>query len=104
MEDKTPTIDEWEWDEGNLWKAEDHGYTPRTVVEVASGEPRFRPNTGEGRSATHQMVGPASSGRRWTFCILQVREGLWRTITGWPSTKTEGAWYDQEERNDEQGE
>lgn len=82
----------WLWDEGNLGKAEAHGYTPRTVDEVAGGDPKFRPNL-RGRAATHQMIGPASDGRVWTFCVLEAQDGVWRTVTGWPSTKGEREWY-----------
>lgn len=82
----------WQWDEGNLWKAEDHGYTPRIVDEVAGGTPKFRENL-KGRAATHQMIGPAEDGQMWTFCVLEVLDGLWRTVTGWPSTKKEREWY-----------
>jgi hypothetical protein len=86
------TIEAWEWDEGNLWKAEAHGYTPRTVEEVAQEEPKFRENL-KGRAATHQMIGPTADGQMWTFCVLQVRGGIWRTVTGWPSTGKEQEWY-----------
>lgn len=85
-------IEEWEWDEANLRKAESHGYTPRTVDEVTVGEPKFRLNL-QGRAATHQMIGSAAEAQFWTFCVLRVRGGLWRTVTGWPSTKTEREWY-----------
>ena len=86
------TIETWEWDEGNLWKADAHGYTPRTVQEVAGGRARFRENL-RGRAATHQMIGTDARGRCWTLCIMQVREGLWRAVTGWPSTRRECEWY-----------
>jgi hypothetical protein len=82
----------WEWDDGNLWKADSHGYTPRIVEEVAFGSPKFRSNR-KRRAATHQMIGPALNGRFWTFCVLEVRPGQWRTVTGWPSTRTEVGWY-----------
>lgn len=86
-------IEGWQWDEGNLWKAEAHGYSPETVEAVAEQIPRFRANL-QGRAATHQMIGPDASNRRWTFCILEVKDGLWRTVTGWPSTSKESSWYD----------
>lgn len=86
-------IQGWQWDEGNLWKAQAHGFTPRTVDEVSGGRPMFRLNL-KGRAATHQMIGRDAQGRTWTFCVLQVQTGLWRTITGWPSTTKDQAWYD----------
>ena len=85
-------IEEWEWDEGNLWKAADHRYSPRTVDQVSEEAPKFRANL-KGRAATHQMIGPDLGGRMWTFCVLNVRDGIWRTVTGWPSTPTERGWY-----------
>ena len=85
-------IEAWQWDEGNLWKAEAHGYAPRTVEEVTGGKPKFRANL-RGRAATHQMIGPAADGRMWTFCVLEIQEGLWRAVTGWPSTGKEETWY-----------
>ena len=85
-------IEAWEWDEGNLAKATEHGYTPRTVDQVSQEEPKFRKNL-KGQAATHQMIGPDFGGRVWTFCVLQVRDGIWRTVTGWPSTSTEQGWY-----------
>jgi hypothetical protein len=34
-------LEEWQWDDGNLWKAADHGYSPRTVDEVSGNKPKF---------------------------------------------------------------
>lgn len=87
-------IEEWQWDDGNLWKAETHGYTSRTVYEVATGSPQFRANLPD-RATTHQMIGPAADGRFWTLCIVQVRDSLWRVVTGWPSTGPEREWYER---------
>jgi hypothetical protein len=89
-------LEEWLWDDGNLWKAADHGYSPRKVDEVSSNKPKFRENL-KGRAATHQMVGPDSRDRLWTFCIVQVEDGLWRTVTGWPSTPQESKWFEEGE-------
>lgn len=86
------TIEAWQWDDGNLRKADAHGYTARTVDEVSGGSPKFRANL-RGRAATHQMIGPDANERLWTFCVLDVSEGLWRTVTGWPSTAKEREWY-----------
>ena len=86
--------------EGNLWKAAGHGYTPRTIQEVAGGQPRFRENL-RGRAASHQMIGPDAFGQCWTFCVMQVREGPWRTVTGWPATRREHEWYASQLANEE---
>jgi len=37
--------------------------------------------------------------KEMTLCILQLpsQEGIWRCVTGWPSTKKEGEWYEDKE-------
>jgi hypothetical protein len=42
------------------------------------------------------MIGPCISGRYWTIVVVEVDDalGLWRPITGWPSTEKEiKAWH-----------
>lgn len=89
-------IEEWEWDEGNLSHCARHEVTPRVVAEVSGRKPLFRANL-EGRTATYQMVGPDEAGRWWTICLVIVREGRGRVITGWPATKNERIWWTEHE-------
>lgn len=86
-------IGAWQWDDGNLPKIASHGFSPRTVEEVAGGSPKFRANL-RGRATTHQMIGPAGDGRWWTLCVMCVYEDVWRCVTGWPSTRRESEWYE----------
>lgn len=44
------------------------------------------------------MIGPSLTGRLWTVIIvrsLTSKGGLWRPITGWPSTGAEGKKYER---------
>jgi len=89
------TIQEWEWDEGNITELGRHGATPKTVRQVAEGSPKFRSNK-KGRAATHQMIGPDAGGGIWVMCILQLEpweKGRWRAVTGWRANDAETAWY-----------
>jgi hypothetical protein len=66
---------------------------PRTWT----GDPFLAVNPSrEGRSGSHLMIGPCISGRYWTIVVMEVDDalGLWRPITGWPSTEKEiKAWH-----------
>jgi hypothetical protein len=88
-----------EWDEENESHCARHGLTPIIAAEVLQGAPRFfRGKTG--RTATHAMIGPALDGRWWTVHILETaKPGVWRPITGWPSTGQETALYKKSGRN-----
>jgi hypothetical protein len=87
-------IEEWQWDDDNVTHLREHQLSPKHVYEVFTEAPRFRPNLA-GRTATHQMLGPDLTGTVLVFCILQtpIREGLWRTITGWQAEEPEEDWY-----------
>ena len=88
------TIEEWEWDDGNLGELGRHEVTRRIVLQVAEEAPRFRPNV-KGRAVTHQMIGPDRGGGYWTICIVQSdrEQGRWRAITGWRSDPEDVTWY-----------
>jgi len=66
-----------------------HGLEPNIVWDVWADTPIVLSRVG--RAGTHLMIGEASSGRIWTVAILlvDVELGLWRPITGWPSTRKE---------------
>lgn len=92
---RTPRIEEWEWDDGNLGELARHGLTRRVVLQVAEGAPMFRRNR-KGRPAAYQMIGPDYGGRLWTVCIAESGPGVsdrWRAVTGWASGPKEIAWY-----------
>jgi hypothetical protein len=68
-----------------------NGASPHVEVSAEysnAGVPDGMPTT------TATMIGPDAKGKSWTFCVLNIYEGLWRTVTGWPSTAKERAWYD----------
>lgn len=87
-------ISEWQWDDGNLDELAAHGVRRSTVEDVAEEQPRFRRNK-QGRAASHQMIGPDTSGAIYVICIVEVRgqPGLWRAVTGWPADTAERDWY-----------
>jgi len=88
------SIQEWQWDDGNLEELAAHGLERRTVLEVWRTDPRFRPNKA-GRAATDQMVGPDVGGRMWVVCILESERstGVWRAVTGWDAEPKDVNWY-----------
>ena len=89
------TIEEWEWDDGNLAELAAHGVSRLTVIRVSEEVPLFRRNK-KRRAATLQMIGPDRGGTFWTVCIVEASEwrpGRWRAVTGWRSEPHEIAWY-----------
>lgn len=87
-------VDELEWDETNLEHCARHGLTAEIAESVRSKEPEFFRETRKGRTGTHAMLGPSTEGRFWTIKLKRTsREGVWRPITGWPSTNSEISSY-----------
>lgn len=83
----------FEWDEDNEPHCGRHGLTPFIAEEVRLGRPLVFPGK-PARTATHMMIGPAQDGRFWTLHILEShRIGIWRPITGWPSSASETKLY-----------
>ncbi len=86
-------VDEFEWDEENEGHCAPHGVTPLLVDQVKDRAPKFFPNK-EGKTGTHMMIGPDRTGRFWTIIVLPAgKAGMWRAITGWPSTNPEISHY-----------
>ena len=73
-----------------------HGVTAALLDEVAQQSPKLFPNEGQGRSGNHLLIGPAVDGRFWTIVVLELMDGVWRPITGWPSTGQELRLYREE--------
>ena len=75
-----------------------HGIDGNLVADVLAGTPIVAINQPrDGRSGSHLLVGPSSTGRCWTIVVVEIDEaiGLWRPITGWPSTRKEiQLWQD----------
>jgi hypothetical protein len=92
-----------EWDEENESHCARHGLTPIVAAEVLGHAPLFfRGKTG--RTATHAMIGPARDDRCWTVHILETaKPGVWRPITGWPSTGQELVLYKRKDRMENSG-
>ena len=86
-----------EWDDDNLRHIlveSPHGLTRLLVETVKDTAPLlFINEPREGRSGTHVMIGPDADGRFWTVILLDRGLGIWRAITGWPSTKSEMSLY-----------
>src|SRR5258706_1759692 len=81
------SIEEWEWDDGNIEHLAARGISPELIEdEIWQEAPKFNTNR-RNRSASHFMIGPDRSQRSWTICTLQVAEApaIWRAITGWKS-------------------
>jgi len=92
----TISIRGWDFDERNRAHLTRHGIDDNLVWDVWAGSPILVPNK-PGRSGSHLMIGPDSTGRLWTIVIVPVDEdlGLWRAITGWPSERKEReSWED----------
>lgn len=74
-----------------------HGLTETIVWDVWAGDfGLFFNPPAPTRSGTHLMIGPDSGGRHWTIVVVEVdaEHGVWRPITGWPSTQKEiDAWH-----------
>jgi hypothetical protein len=90
----------FEWDESNLYHMlveSPHGLGPDLCEEIKDDSPKLIPNRQRaGRSGSHLMVGPDKEGRFWTVVLLDRSRGLWRPITGWPSTANESRLYREE--------
>ncbi len=96
-------VQELEWDEVNEEHAWAHGLTPTIAEEVLTNTPIFLRNK-KGLAGTHLVVGPDRHGRFWTFSILPTRRsGVWRPITGWPSSKGEVVRYGQHQPKEGSG-
>jgi hypothetical protein len=86
-------VQRFDWDEENeghqkwglnLWIADD----------VLNNRPIFFPNERR-KTGSHKMIGPTFTGSFWT--VILKRTGLakvWRPITGWPSSDSEVAAYE----------
>jgi len=86
----------FEWDEDNERECRYHGLTDKIVVEVNDRRPLYFLNK-MGRTATHRMIGPDSTGRYWMVAILPTRiRGCWRPITGYPAAENEMELYEEE--------
>ena len=88
-------VDELEWDEANIEHCARHELTPTVAESVRTGAPKLFPN-GESKTGSHVMVGPNEPGRYWTVILLDLGNGKYRPITGWPSTNTEIRHYRSE--------
>lgn len=89
-----PIIEGFEWDEANAEHLLRHNLTPEVVDEVATvGRPilwRKRQRRRQRRSTRRQLIGRDRYGIFWTVVVEPTRErGIWRPITGWPSTPRE---------------
>lgn len=93
-------ITDWEFDVHNRAHLARHNIDDNLVMEVFLDRPCFAVNPPcEGRSGSHQMIGPSGRGKYWTIIITRVEDGppgLWRAITGWPSTSKERRLYDEQ--------
>ncbi len=74
--------------EDELWRHRISDVDALAVLE--SGRRVFLRNKRR-RPGTHKMIGPDRKGRLLTIVVspLSRKEGLWRPITGWPSTRGE---------------
>ncbi len=85
-------IREFEFDDRNLRHLASHEIDANLVLDILTGEPVIAVNEPRhNRSGSHLMIGPSAMGRYWTIVIIEVdsEAGVWRPITGWPSTQKE---------------
>ena len=88
----TSEIRDFEFDYRNLAHLAERNIDANLVLEILAGEPVFAVNEPRpDRSGSHLMIGSAANGRHWTIVIVEMDEqlGIWRPITGWPSTRKE---------------
>lgn len=87
-------ISEWVWDDGNVEEIWAHRLSPRDIIDVWEGAPKFRRNK-KGRAATHQMIGPDRGGRFLAVFICEntVQPGLWRVVTARKAERPECEWW-----------
>jgi hypothetical protein len=91
------TVLGFEFDGANLEHLAIKEIDDALIAEILVGRPRVFQRERRGRSGSHRMIGPDAAGRLWTVVISEVDKdlGLWRPITGWPSTGKEArAWQD----------
>lgn len=96
----SPEIRAFQFDDSNLAHLSNHQIDANLVIEVLSGVPVFAVNQPkQDRSGTHVMIGPTIDGRLWTIIVVPVDDalGIWRPITGWPSTPKEARYYATQE-------
>lgn len=79
-----------------------HGLDSNLLYELLAGDPLFFVNPpADNRSGSHLMIGPAAEGSMWTVVIVMIDDaaGIWRPITGWPSTGMEAStWHEEKSR------
>ncbi|HWE89935.1 MAG TPA: hypothetical protein VG317_10785 [Pseudonocardiaceae bacterium] len=87
-------IAEWHWTDESIEHIARHGVRPSDVLAAWRGSPKFRRNK-KNRAATHQMIGPDSSGHFLAVFIREddVYEGRWRVITARSANDAERAWW-----------
>jgi uncharacterized DUF497 family protein len=85
-----------DWDEESeehLWQ---HGVKAKHADEVFYGGLAVFLRNKKGRRGSIRMVGPDRGGAMWTVVLAGTRrQGFWRPVTGWPSTKGECALYER---------
>ena len=78
-------IDELDMDDANASEMAKHRVNEARVLSVLEGEPKVFPNR-RGRSATHILIGPDSSGIILSVPIVPTHvHGRWRPVTAWVS-------------------
>ena len=90
-------VAEFEFDEHNLDELWEHGIIDEDVLSVHEGRTLFLRNKKQA-SGKYKMVGRDARGRLLTIVITPIsrREGIWRPITGYPSSRFERRkWSEQ---------
>jgi hypothetical protein len=87
-----------EWDDENEGH-QVHGLNLWIADQVKDNLPQFFSNRAD-RTGTHKMIGPDNNQRFWTVILLRTtKPGIWRPITGWPSSESEIEAYVQARRS-----
>ncbi len=93
-----PEFDDLIWNRNNLNYIRRHGGSRRVCYEVFRGKPRLFKQ--EGRTATHQMIGPDRGGRFWTISLIVKGDRTGLPINAWPSNQRDIRKYEEAETND----
>jgi hypothetical protein len=83
-------VEAFEWDDDNIGHLHPSA-TVAMIEEARLNNPIYLINR-PGRTATHVMIGRAANGMHVHVPILQVREGVWRPVTGWRSREAHQLW------------
>lgn len=87
-------IRDLELDGENLDHLSRHGRTERGLLQVVEDEDLIILRNKKSGTGQFKVIGRDAGGQLWSIILATTdQDGLWRPITGWPSTRGEGTIY-----------